>query len=116
MEATQKLEALLDELGKANRLPRLSAAARDIDKVIDLLSVARDDIAKSMDSHTASITMTKLQNPIKTAFDKVNDDLKAASSAHKKVGRSLDKVSSLRGLPSSHRTASSDTSSHSISP
>ncbi len=45
-----------------------------------------------MDPHTASLTMTKLQNPIKTAFDKVNDDLKAASSAHKRVGRSLDKV------------------------
>lgn len=39
------------------------------------------------------MTMTKLQNPIRTAFDKVNDGLKAASSAHKKVGRSLDKVS-----------------------
>lgn len=36
--------------------------------------------------------MTKLQNPIKTAFDKVNDDLKAASAAHKKVGKALDKV------------------------
>jgi hypothetical protein len=94
MEGNQKLEALLDDLGRANRLPRLSAAAHDVDKVIDLLSTARDDIAKAMDSHTASITMTKLQNPIKMAFDKVNDDLKAASSAHKKVGRSLDKVGS----------------------
>ena len=52
-----------------------------------LISVA------AMDPHTASLTMTKLQNPIKTAFEKVNDDLKATSSAHKKVGRSLDKVS-----------------------
>jgi hypothetical protein len=43
--------------------------------------------------------MTKLQNPIKTAFDKVNDDLKAASSAHKKVGRSLDKHFPLKELP-----------------
>lgn len=42
--------------------------------------------------------MTKLQNPIKTAFDKVNDDLKAASSAHKKVGKSLDKVCLLSPL------------------
>lgn len=40
--------------------------------------------------------MTKLQNPIKTAFDKVNDDLKAASASHKKVGRSLDKVGHTR--------------------
>lgn len=45
-----------------------------------------------MDPHTASMAMTRLQNPIKFAFGKVNDDLKAASSAHKKLGRSLDKV------------------------
>jgi hypothetical protein len=36
--------------------------------------------------------MTKLQNPIKTAVDRVNDDLKGASAAHKKVGKALDKV------------------------
>ena len=45
MEAKQKLETLLDELGKANRLPRLSAAAHDVDAIIDLLSAAREQIA-----------------------------------------------------------------------
>lgn len=48
--------------------------------------------AAAMDPHTASITMTMLQNPVKFAFEKVNNDLKAASSAHKKVGKALDKV------------------------
>ncbi|KAK4129640.1 hypothetical protein N657DRAFT_587814 [Parathielavia appendiculata] len=99
MEAKQKLESLLDELSKFKRLPRLSAAARDVDKIIDLLSDARHQIAGAMDPHTASLTMTKLQNPVKTAFDKVNDDLKAASSAHKKVGRALDKHFPLKELP-----------------
>lgn len=53
----------------------------------------------AMDPHTASLTMTRLQNPVKFAFGKVNDDLKAASSAHKKVGRSLDKVCTRTLLP-----------------
>ncbi|KAK4241812.1 protein RMD5 A [Achaetomium macrosporum] len=97
--AKQKLETLLDELSRANNLPRLKAAAHDVDRIIDLLSEAREQIAGTMDSHTASLTMTKLQNPIKTAFDKVNDSLKAASSAHKKVGRSLDKHFPLKPLP-----------------
>ncbi|KAL2198906.1 CTLH/CRA C-terminal to lish motif domain-containing protein [Corynascus similis CBS 632.67] len=99
MEARQKLESLLDELSKANSFPRLSAAVDDVDQVIQLLSDARDQIAEAMDPHTASLTMTRLQNPVKFAFGKVNDDLKAASSAHKKVGRSLDKYFPLKQLP-----------------
>ncbi|KAK3309530.1 CTLH/CRA C-terminal to lish motif domain-containing protein [Chaetomium strumarium] len=95
----KKLETLLDELSRVNSLPTLKAAAHDVDRIIDLLSEAREQIAGTMDSHTASLTMTKLQNPIKTAFDKVNDSLKAASSAHKKVGRSLDKHFPLKPLP-----------------
>ncbi len=45
MEAKQKLESLLDELSKVNKLPRLSAAARDVDRIIELLSEAREQIA-----------------------------------------------------------------------
>lgn len=100
MEAKQKLDSLLDELSKANRLPRLSSAVSDVDQVIELLSDARERIAESgMDPHTASLTMTMLQNPIKFAFGKINDDLKAASASHKKVGRSLDKHFPLKQLP-----------------
>ena len=45
MEAKQKLESLLDELSKVNKLSRLSAAARDVDRIIELLSEAREQIA-----------------------------------------------------------------------
>lgn len=45
MEAKQKLDTLLDELGKTNKLPRLSAAAHDVDRIIELLSAAREQIA-----------------------------------------------------------------------
>jgi hypothetical protein len=132
MEAKHRLESLLDELSKANSLPRLSSAVSDVDQVIELLSDARERIAggwyprlpppllvlpddlmetrpltwapPAMDPHTASLNMTKLQNPIKFAFGKINDDLKAASSSHKKVGRSLDKACTHSLRPSRPRT------------
>lgn len=120
MDSTkQKLESLLEDLSRVNTLPRLSAAVEDVDKIIALLSSAREQVAggelpsapdsrlacvltviSALDPHTASLTMTKLQNPIKTAFDSVNDDLKAASAAHKKLGRALDKVRRPAGGPS----------------
>ncbi|GAB1310026.1 Regulator of gluconeogenesis Rmd5 [Madurella fahalii] len=105
MDSTkQKLESLLGDLSKVHKLPRLSAAVDDVDKIIELLSAAREQVAETLDPHTASLTMTKLQNPIKTAFDKVNDDLKAASASHKKVGRSLDKYFPLKPLPTENDT------------
>ncbi|AEO53123.1 hypothetical protein MYCTH_2294048 [Thermothelomyces thermophilus ATCC 42464] len=104
MEAKQKLESLLDELSNAKNFPRLSAAVQDVDQVIQLLSDARDQIAGAMDPHIASLTMTMLQNPVKFAFEKVNNDLKAASSAHKKVGKLLDKYFPLKQLPTENDT------------
>ncbi|KAL2270841.1 hypothetical protein VTJ83DRAFT_212 [Remersonia thermophila] len=98
-EAKQKLDALLDELAKAHKLPRLSKAAQDVDRIIELLTEARENIAGAMDPHTTSLTMTKLQNPVKTAFDKAMDGLKAASSSHKKIGRALDKNFPVKELP-----------------
>lgn len=43
--AKEKLASLLDELSKANSFPRLSAATHDVDRIIDLLSEAREQIA-----------------------------------------------------------------------
>ena len=44
------------------------------------------------DPHTASLTMTKLQNPIREGFDAVTEDLRKVSKVQKDFGRSLDKV------------------------
>lgn len=47
--------------------------------------------------------MTKLQNPMKDAFDTiVNDDSKKAISAHKNLGKALDKHFPTKPLPSDH--------------
>ena len=44
------------------------------------------------DPNSASITLAKLQNPLKTGFDKVNDDLKKIHKGHSNYGKALDKV------------------------
>jgi hypothetical protein len=44
------------------------------------------------DPNSASITLAKLQNPVKQAFDKVNDDLKDVHSGLTKYQKALDKV------------------------
>ena len=49
-------------------------------------------IFTASDPHTASLTMTKLQNPIREGFDAVTEDLRKVSKVQKDFGRSLDKV------------------------
>ncbi|KAK4204025.1 CTLH/CRA C-terminal to lish motif domain-containing protein [Triangularia verruculosa] len=96
-----KLEALEEEYRKINKLPRLSKAVENVDKIIELLSAAREQVASASESHTA-ITITKLQNPVKTAFEAVNDGLKGAAAAHKKIGKALDRSFPLKPLPTDH--------------
>ena len=55
-----------------------------------------NNVSSSVDPKSASITLAKLQNPLKTGFDKVNDDLKKVHRGHSSYGKVLDKVSSLR--------------------
>lgn len=51
MDSTkQKLESLLGDLSKVQKLPRLSAAVDDVDKIIELLSAAREQVAESLSS------------------------------------------------------------------
>ena len=52
-------------------------------------------LGAASDPHTSGLTMTKLQNPTKLAFEQVNNDLKEVSAAHKKLGRAIDKVGPL---------------------
>jgi hypothetical protein len=45
-----------------------------------------------LDPNSASIILAKLQNPLKSGFDKVNDDLKKIHKGHSNYGKALDKV------------------------
>ncbi|PKS08272.1 hypothetical protein jhhlp_005215 [Lomentospora prolificans] len=78
----------------------LAAAVSDADRIIALLQAARDQVANAKDPHTASITMTKLQNPIKDRFEALNKDLRDISKQQKNFGKALDKSLPHRPLPS----------------
>ncbi|OLN84324.1 Protein RMD5-like protein A [Colletotrichum chlorophyti] len=81
------LQADLSRFRKAT----LNAAARDADKLLDLLVQAREQVANASDPHRASLTMTKLQNPVNAGFEAINNDLKEVSKAQKVFGKALDK-------------------------
>ena len=42
--------------------------------------------------NSASITLAKLQNPVKQGFDRVTEGLKKVYAGHNKYGKALDKV------------------------
>ncbi|KAK4462080.1 protein RMD5 A [Cladorrhinum samala] len=97
-----KLETLQKDFEDISKLPRLSAAVENVDKIIQLLSAAREQVAGTLDTHTAGPTMIKLQNPIKSAFESIENDLKKASAAHKKMGKALNESFPLKPLPMDH--------------
>jgi E3 ubiquitin-protein transferase RMND5 len=86
------ITTLQKDLAGLNRKSRLSSAVEDVDKIIELIQAARDEVAATLDPHTAGLTMTKLQNPVKEKMEVVNEDLKKVSKVQKEFGRALDKV------------------------
>ena len=46
-----------------------------------------------LDPSQASIIMAKLQNPVKSSFDSINESLKESHSSLNKYSKTLDKVS-----------------------
>ncbi|KUI62991.1 hypothetical protein VP1G_10110 [Cytospora mali] len=95
------IPALLKELDRLanNTSSRLTAAVNDVDKIIDILTQARGQIADSPDPHTTSITLTKLQNPVSEKFDAINEDLRRVDKVRKNYGKVLDKNFPLKSLP-----------------
>ncbi|KAM0284251.1 hypothetical protein ACHAQH_002041 [Verticillium albo-atrum] len=92
------LQADLNRFRKAS----LHSAVEDADKLLEMLVQAREQVARATDPHRASLTMTKLQNPINARFDAINNDLKEVSKGQKVFGKSLDKNFPLRQLPTEH--------------
>ncbi|KAK2786891.1 hypothetical protein FQN52_007635 [Onygenales sp. PD_12] len=70
---------------------------KDVQATIDLLQEARDHIAQNPTS--ASITLAKLQNPVKASFEVTNESLKEAHSGLNKYTRALDKLFKDKPLP-----------------
>ncbi|KAL2868829.1 ubiquitin-protein ligase RMD5 [Aspergillus lucknowensis] len=76
-----------------------SQSIKNIQEAIDLLQSTRDTIAS--DPSRASLSLAKLQNPIKSSFDAINENLKETHSGLNKYYKSLDKLFKDRPLPSS---------------
>ncbi|OJJ47791.1 hypothetical protein ASPZODRAFT_151233 [Penicilliopsis zonata CBS 506.65] len=88
------------------RLLKKSKGSQSINHVqatIDMLQSARDAIAA--DPSQASITLAKLQNPVKASFDAINDSLKETHSGLNKYTKALDKLFKDRPLPSTEHDA-----------
>lgn len=124
------IPGLLSELDRlANgTTDRLTAAVADADNIINILQKARDQIAEgehssllsfpplhlllqhlanelfapASSSHTASLTLTRLQNPVRQGFEAINDDLKKSDRVRKDVGKVLTKRFPVRALPTEH--------------
>lgn len=95
---------LQKDLEKLTSSARLSDAVQDVDKIIDLLTTARERVASANDPHTTSLTLTKLQNPIKEGLDGLNSDLRAVYKAQNEFNKSLKNAfTKVKGtLPTEH--------------
>ena len=49
-------------------------------------------LSDNIDPNQASVSLAKLQNPIKSSFDSINDNLKETHSGLNKYSKALDKV------------------------
>ncbi|THC97623.1 hypothetical protein EYZ11_002913 [Aspergillus tanneri] len=97
MDAVQKEHERLSKRLKA------SQSTKNVQATIDLLQQARETIAS--DPEQASITLAKLQNPLKSSFDAINDSLKETHSGLNKYSKALDKLFKDRPLPSTEHDA-----------
>ncbi|CAJ2499903.1 Uu.00g027560.m01.CDS01 [Anthostomella pinea] len=83
------MQDLQRELQRLTGSARLSDAVDDVDKIIDILTSARERVAASNDPHTTSLTLTKLQNPIKEGLDGLKGRLTQINKAHNDFNKSL---------------------------
>jgi E3 ubiquitin-protein transferase RMND5 len=106
------MDLLQKEHDRLWKRTKSSKSLDDVQATIDLLQEARNTIAAGrllahpcpfeppspainnyIDPTKASITLAKLQNPVKAAFDATNDSLKETYSGLNKYSKALDKVS-----------------------
>ncbi|QSZ37471.1 hypothetical protein DSL72_008569 [Monilinia vaccinii-corymbosi] len=82
------MDVLAKELAKLQRDSSFNQSIEDVDKIIQQLERAREAIASEPQS--TPIILAKLQNPLKSGFDKVTDDIKKIHKAHTTYGKALN--------------------------
>ncbi|KAI1434094.1 CTLH/CRA C-terminal to lish motif domain-containing protein [Xylaria sp. CBS 124048] len=102
---------LQKELKKFNQTSRLSGVVEDVDRLIESLVSAREEVAAANDPHTTSLTLTKLQNPVSAHLEAINSDLgrvhKGQNAFHKALGKAFKDTKG--ALPTDHDPLSSQT-------
>ncbi|KAI9374839.1 hypothetical protein BJX61DRAFT_496621 [Aspergillus egyptiacus] len=86
------MELVQKEHERLSKRLKSSQSIRSVQEAIDLLQSTRDKIAA--DPSQAAVSLAKLQNPIKSTFDAINDNLKETHGGLNKYSKSLDKVAS----------------------
>ncbi|KAJ5788629.1 hypothetical protein N7457_003619 [Penicillium paradoxum] len=92
------MELVQKEHDRLLKKTEASLGIKNVQATIDLLQSARDAIAA--DPTSAAVTLAKLQKPVKSSFDSINDSLKETHSGLNKYTKSLDKLFKDRPLPS----------------
>ncbi|MCJ1469990.1 hypothetical protein MMC07_008635 [Pseudocyphellaria aurata] len=91
------MEALSKEHDKLLAKGNLSKSVEDVQKTIDLLKRARDAVAGN--HSVATLTLAKLQHPVKQSFEVVNSDLKEIHKVLGDYSKALDKKFKDKPLP-----------------
>ncbi|MCJ1309754.1 hypothetical protein MMC25_003415, partial [Agyrium rufum] len=102
-KVNSRMDALLKEQFVLERKVNLSKSIQDVDQIIEQLSNARSWISSHPDS--SSVTLAKLQNPMRQSFSVVNDDLKEVYNGLGKYSKMLDKNFKDKPLPSADHDA-----------
>ncbi|CAG7984338.1 unnamed protein product [Penicillium olsonii] len=97
------MEAVQREHDRIVKKAKASQGIKNVQSTIDLLQSAREAIAA--DPTSAAVTLAKLQTPVKSSFDSINDSLKETHSGLNKYTKSLDKLFKDRPLPTTEHDA-----------
>ncbi|KAI1811817.1 CTLH/CRA C-terminal to lish motif domain-containing protein [Poronia punctata] len=102
---------LQKEFQKFSQGNKLTTAVEDVDKVIQLLVSARENVDAANEPHTNSLTLTKLQNPVGAQLEAISNDLgkvhKNQNAFHKALGRAFKDTKGT--LPTEHDPLDSQT-------
>ncbi|GAP84359.1 putative regulator of gluconeogenesis [Rosellinia necatrix] len=102
---------LQKELRRFNQASKLTGAVEDVDRLIDFLVSAREEVAAANDPHTTSLALTKLQNPVRAQLDAINSDLgrvhKSQNAFHKALTKAFKDTKGT--LPTDHDPMDSQT-------
>jgi E3 ubiquitin-protein transferase RMND5 len=104
------MEELRKEHAKVERKGNFDQTLKDVQSILDMLTEAKESLASSIDCphlaipapptnlipdpSAAPLALAKLKGPLKSSFDKLNDDLKVVHGALNSYSKVLNKVRS----------------------